>query len=73
MRSKALNLAFNRALADSQYRKRLLHNLRGTLLEAGVPDAEVRALEQHAPTDLETLAQALEAVHAGPPSRALQP
>lgn len=63
MRSRALNLAFNRALTDAEYRQELLLNLRRTLLEAGVPEAEITSLEAHQPRSLEDLAQALEAAH----------
>ena len=63
MRSRALNLAFNRALIEPEYRRRLLAYLRQTLLEAGVPENEVRQLEAHGPTSLEGLAEAMEHVH----------
>ncbi len=63
MRSRALNMAFNRALVDPQYRLAFLFQLRRTLLEAGVPEDEIRQLEALAPDSLEALAHALEAVH----------
>lgn len=63
MRSRALNLAFNRALTDAAYRQALLLDLRRTLLEAGVLESEIGKLEEHAPHSLESLAQALETVH----------
>ena len=63
MRSRALNLAFNRALIDTAYRQALLLDLRRTLLEAGVPEAEIASLEAHVPRSFEGLAQALEAAH----------
>ena len=63
MRSRALNLAFNRALIDAAYRQVLLLDLRRTLLEAGVPEAEISSLELHAPHSFEGLAEALEAAH----------
>lgn len=63
MRSRALNLAFNRALTDAAYRQALLLDLRRTLLEAGVLDAEIKRLEAHRPQSLEELAHALEAAH----------
>ncbi len=63
MRSRTLNLAFNRALSDAAYRQALLLGLRRTLLEAGVPEAEIKKLEAHAPHSLESLARALETVH----------
>ena len=63
MRSRALNLAFNRALVDTAYRQALLLDLRRSLLEAGVPEAEIAQLEAHAPGSFEGLAQALEAAH----------
>lgn len=56
-------MAFNRALIDPEYRHVLLYRLRRTLLEAGVPETEVRLLEHLAPTSLEELADALETVH----------
>lgn len=56
-------MAFNRALVDSEYRQTLLSQLRRTLLEAGVPEAEISQLEALAPGSLEALAHALEAVH----------
>lgn len=65
MRSRALNLAFNRALIEPDYRRQLLAYLRQTLLEAGVPESEVAQLEAHAPTTLEGLALAMEDVHVG--------
>jgi len=69
MRSRALNLAFNRALIDPGYRQAFFQNLRRTLLEAGVPEAEISRLEALAPDSLETLAHALEEVHTGSFSR----
>ncbi len=63
MRSRALNLAFNRALVDVAYRQALFLDLRRMLLEAGVPEAEIVSLEAHTPRSLEGLAQALEAAH----------
>ena len=63
MRSRALNLAFNRALTDTAYRQALLADLRRTLLEAGVPEGEIRPLEALAPHSLESLARALEHAH----------
>ncbi len=63
MRSRALNMVFNRALIDSEYRQTLFIQLRRTLLEAGVPEAEIGQLEALAPRSLETLAHALESVH----------
>lgn len=63
MRSRALNLAFNRALIDAAYRHKLLRDLRRTLLEAGVPAGEIDELEGYAPSSLEGLARALEAAH----------
>jgi hypothetical protein len=68
MRSRALNFAFNRALIDAQYRARLFQDLRRTLLEAGVPEAEIAALERLAPNSLEALAKALETLHTGAPT-----
>lgn len=65
MRSRALNLAFNRALIEPDYRRQLLAYLRRTLLEAGVPEGEVVQLEAHAPNTLEGLALAMEYVHVG--------
>ena len=64
MRSRALNLVFNRALVDTAYRGALLSNLRRTLLEAGVSETEVEPLEALAPRTLEELARALELTHA---------
>lgn len=63
MRSRALNLAFNRALIEPDYRRQLLAYLRQTLSEAGVPEDEIRQLETHAPKTLENLALAMEQVH----------
>ena len=63
MRSRALNMAFNRALVDPEYRQTLLSQLRRTLLEAGVPEVEIGQLEMLAPGSLEALAHALESVH----------
>jgi hypothetical protein len=63
MRSHALNLAFNRALIEPDYRQRLLSFLRATLLEAGVPEAEITQLEACAPHNLESLAEAMEQIH----------
>ncbi len=69
MRSRALNLAFNRALVDPGYRRAFFGDLRRTLLEAGVPEAEISQLEALAPDSLEALARALESVHVGSFSR----
>ncbi len=63
MRSRALNMVFNRALVDSEYRQTLFAQLRRTLLEAGVPEVEIGQLEALAPRSLEALAHALESVH----------
>lgn len=63
MRSRALNMVFNRALVDSEYRQTLLFQLRRTLLEAGVPETEIGQLEVLAPRSLDALAHALESVH----------
>ncbi|ADI14639.1 hypothetical protein [Truepera radiovictrix] len=68
MRSRALNFAFNRALIDPQYRARLFRDLRRTLLEAGVPEAEIAALARLEPRSLEALAEALETLHTGAPT-----
>ncbi len=65
MRSRALNMAFNRALIEPEYRQQLLSYLRATLLEAGVPENEIRQLEARGPGTLESLAQAMEYVHIG--------
>lgn len=70
MRSRALNTAFNRALTDAAYRQAFFSDLRRTLLEAGVPESEISALEVLAPRSLEELAQALERVHSSTFSRA---
>ena len=64
MRSRALNRAFNRALIDLEYRRALLHNVRGVLGDEGVPEDEIRVLEETTPHDIRELAQALEALHA---------
>lgn len=64
LRSRALNLVFNRALVDTAYRGALLSDLRRTLLEAGVTEAEIVPLERYAPRTLEGLARALEQAHA---------
>lgn len=64
MRSKALNRAFNRALIDLEYRRSLLQNMRFTLYPEGVPEQEIRLLENAAPADIRELASALERMHA---------
>lgn len=63
MRSKALNRAFNRALIDLEYRQALLQNMRLTLGPDGVPESEIRLLEQASPADIRDLATALERMH----------
>ena len=63
MRSKALNRAFNRALIDIEYRRSLLQNVRLTLGGEGVPELEIRLLENAAPADIRDLATALERIH----------
>ena len=63
MRSRALNRAFNRALIDLEYRHALLQNLRGVLGPEGVPEGEIKGLEQASPHDIRELAQALENIH----------
>ncbi len=63
MRSKALNRAFNRALIDLEYRHALLCSTRSTLRGDGVPESEIRLLENAAPADIRELAAALEQMH----------
>lgn len=63
MRSRELTSVFNRALIDSAYRQSLFGNLKRTLLEGGVPQDEVVALERLSPNTLDQLAEALEALH----------
>ncbi len=63
MRSRALNMVFNRALVDAEYRQMLLTQLRRTLREADVPELEIDQLEALAPSSLEALAHALESIH----------
>lgn len=69
MRSRALNMTFNRALVNPEYRQSLLYRLRRTLLEAGVPEDEIEQLERYAPDSLEGLASALEEIHVSSFSR----
>lgn len=75
MRSRALNLVFNRALVDPEYRQTLLTQLRRTLREAGVPEFEIGQLEVLAPGSLEALARALESIHTRvlPTKRSVMP
>lgn len=63
MRSKALNRAFNRALIDLEYRQSLLQNVRDVLGHEGVPEGEIRLLEQAALHDIREFAEALETMH----------
>ena len=63
MRSRALNRAFNRALIDLEYRRALLQNVRSVLGDEGVPEDEIRVLEETTPHDIRELAQALEKLH----------